>query len=169
MALWNQSVLLLRLSQNEEMVQVLKTLVEACGGMRSLHEIMGPFSRLPIKPAAFLKRAEDILMDMGCVRNADQARKVGFPPELIVVTMTRGWGRLDGGVDDDIAMTEQSLLYLDVTTTDQMEAMRGEFQRPEFVPEGSVCDLFSRARALVFDKNPPSLAEGKSMWNEVPQ
>jgi hypothetical protein len=60
-------------------------------------------------------------------------------------------------------MTERSLWGRDVTTTDQYQAMRGGFQRSEFVPEGSVFDLFSRARELVFDRDPPRFAEGKPM------
>jgi hypothetical protein len=43
-----------------------------------------------------------------------------------------------------------------------MEAMAGEYQGSEYVPEGSVADLFARARNLVFIKNPPQFAQGKS-------
>jgi hypothetical protein len=57
-ALWSQSCLMLRLSQKEEMTEVLKTLVEACNDMTSLHGIVSRFTRLPIEPAVWLKRAE---------------------------------------------------------------------------------------------------------------
>jgi hypothetical protein len=156
---------------------VLKRLVEACAGMESLHSITTPFARTPCKPAEWLKKAENMLMDLGWVRSAEQARKVGLPPgsrRLLDADDRRHYDAMmgvvyGGGDDDATAMAEPSQPRRDVTTTDQYQAMQGKFRRSEYVPDGSVCDLFSRARDLVFGREPPRFAEGKSRWNELSQ
>jgi hypothetical protein len=80
-ALWGQFFLLWRVSHDGEIVEVLKTRVEACAEMESLHSVITPFTRTPCEPAEWLKKAESMLMDLGWVRGAEQLRKVGLRPE----------------------------------------------------------------------------------------
>jgi hypothetical protein len=84
-ALWGQSCLLMRLSQNAEQRELLKKMVEACAGMASLHTIITTFARLPIEPAVLLKRAEASMQTMGWSEDTQMPRRQVGPPELMLM------------------------------------------------------------------------------------